>query len=254
LTPSALPTGDESATRAWEQFLQALVARYGSGGALDRTERRHRPIRSWQVWNEPNLTAFWGGLEPSPRGYVGLLRRSAEVISEVDPAATIVLAGLSPANRGIDPTEFLDGIYAEYARLGIEPDFDQLALHPYGRRLIDVREQVRRAIAVARAATGETPATIIAEVGWGSDDRGFHPLTGSERDQARRLRGVYRMFERRRIAWEIQSVLWYSWRDLPKQAPACSFCTMTGLLDSKGKPKQAWKAFKRVSQRGRGDR
>ena len=62
----------------YADFLRALVARYGPQGSLwaEHPEVAARPIRDWQIWNEPNLTRYW----TPPRGqgfarsYVKLLR------------------------------------------------------------------------------------------------------------------------------------------------------------------------------------
>src|SRR5688572_18068056 len=53
--------GDETSpprdARSYGRFLALLVARYGPGGTLwaEHPEVPARPIREWQVWNEPNL-------------------------------------------------------------------------------------------------------------------------------------------------------------------------------------------------------
>ena len=42
-------------------FATTLVARYGPGGELwrEHPEVAPRPVRAWQVWNEPNLAVYW---------------------------------------------------------------------------------------------------------------------------------------------------------------------------------------------------
>ena len=42
-------------------YAQALVSRYGSNGTLwaERPDVPRLPIRSWQIWNEPNLRVYW---------------------------------------------------------------------------------------------------------------------------------------------------------------------------------------------------
>ncbi|MGH2804302.1 MAG: hypothetical protein ACRDL4_14835, partial [Thermoleophilaceae bacterium] len=44
-------------------FARVLVRRYGPRGTLwsERPWLRKRPIRSWQIWNEPNLRQYWCG-------------------------------------------------------------------------------------------------------------------------------------------------------------------------------------------------
>ena len=50
----------------WRRFLTRLVERYGPGGAYwegkyepDHPGARAVPITAWQIWNEPNLRAFF---------------------------------------------------------------------------------------------------------------------------------------------------------------------------------------------------
>ena len=57
-------------SQAWQNFLKAAVARYGPGGTYwapggnyDQdygTSAAPLPIKSWQIWNEPNLKKFFG--------------------------------------------------------------------------------------------------------------------------------------------------------------------------------------------------
>ena len=56
-------------------FAAALVRRYGPGGEFWRRhpELPQLPIRSWQVWNEPNIPAYWPS-GPNPAEYAAMLR------------------------------------------------------------------------------------------------------------------------------------------------------------------------------------
>jgi hypothetical protein len=87
--------------RHYTRYLDALVRRYGPGGAFwgERPDLPARPIRHWQIWNEPNQPGFWhvkrGSKEGWWPGYVALLRASYETVKWADPGATVVLAGLS---------------------------------------------------------------------------------------------------------------------------------------------------------------
>ena len=57
------------------------VSRYGPGGLFWKLRPfvPDRPVRSWQIWNEPNLDKYW---EPAPsaEGYADLLILSADAI------------------------------------------------------------------------------------------------------------------------------------------------------------------------------
>ncbi|MDO9409426.1 cellulase family glycosylhydrolase [Patulibacter sp.] len=86
-------------------------------------------VGAYQVWNEPNLFAFWGG--PSdPAGYTELLKAVYPAVKAVAPSAAVVTAGASPATDGLLSTSavtYLEGIYAA----GGKGFFDHAAAHPY---------------------------------------------------------------------------------------------------------------------------
>ena len=71
--PAITPLGSKHARKAWKQFLQMAVKRYGPGGSywtlhykLDHPGKRAVPIKAWQVWNEPNLQSAMKPPEPAP--------------------------------------------------------------------------------------------------------------------------------------------------------------------------------------------
>jgi hypothetical protein len=94
---------------------------------------------AYEIWNEPNIDAEWGGLCPQPERYAGLLQASYARIKAADPNAT-VLAGavttvgqvrdrqLRPIACFVDDIEFIRRMYTAGAR----PYFDVLSDHPYG--------------------------------------------------------------------------------------------------------------------------
>ncbi len=74
-------------------YLAALVHRYGPHGSYWSTHGPARAIRMWQVWNEPNIEAYWP--QPFAKGYVALLRASHAAIKHADPGAKVVLGALT---------------------------------------------------------------------------------------------------------------------------------------------------------------
>lgn len=92
--------------------------------AVDRYED---DIHAWQVWNEPNHTAFWYPV-PDPVLYTQLLKQAYLAAKYADPKAVIVMGGL--ANEGalqVAPEMFLQTIYEEDGR----EYFDAVGRHPY---------------------------------------------------------------------------------------------------------------------------
>ena len=73
---------------AWQNFLKALVARYGPTGTYWPNAYRQQygagatplPIQSWQIWNEPNLKKFYVPVPGAPA-----IRPAGEVLTQRDP-------------------------------------------------------------------------------------------------------------------------------------------------------------------------
>jgi hypothetical protein len=86
-------------------------------------------VNAFEIWNEPNNEQFWTP-KPNVADYTTLLKGADTAIKAVDPSATVITAGLSPApNDGtnIAPVTFLQGIYAN----GGKDHFDAVGMHPY---------------------------------------------------------------------------------------------------------------------------
>ena len=93
--------------------------------------QRYPQVTTWEIWNEPNVAAFWYP-RPDPEGYTALLVRASAAIHAVDSNATIISGGLAPASNTangsqIDARTFLARVYD--ARGGRA--FDAVGLHPY---------------------------------------------------------------------------------------------------------------------------
>jgi len=202
-----------SSPEPYARFLAALARRYGPTGTLwtDVPPARRGPVRSWQVWNEPNLNIYWN--EPDfQTGYVPLLRATRDAVRAIDPAALIVTAGLT--NAGSSPAwTALRRIYDAGGR----GTFDVVALHPYTRNANGVRATVRSARNVTRArGQGKIPI-LLSEISFSSsggdspDKARFATWDTSERGQAERLRSTLKMVDRERRTLRISGVGWYTW-------------------------------------------
>lgn len=110
------------------RFLTAAVARYKPFG-----------IRTWEIWNEPNLAGFWPP-RPDPAAYAQVLKAGYAAIKAADPGATVLAGGLSPAPATgpagdmayYGAVDFLAQVYAA----GGKDSFDALAFHPYSYPLM----------------------------------------------------------------------------------------------------------------------
>ena len=76
-------------------YLTALIGRYGPHGSFWAANPSipRRPVREWQIWNEPNQDYYWR--QPFAAGYVALLRASHAAVRRADPGAKVVLGALT---------------------------------------------------------------------------------------------------------------------------------------------------------------
>jgi len=116
-TPDKNPPSDPD---DFARFVSTAAQRYGPQG-----------VTTWEIWNEPNVSAFWSP-RPSPIEYVTLLTRASAAIKAVEPHATIISGGLSPAadagnGSQLSPQTFLTRVYDA----GGGRAFDAVGLHPY---------------------------------------------------------------------------------------------------------------------------
>ena len=85
----------------YASFIAGLVERYGPSGSFwtENPTLPKRPLREWQIWNEPHLRSYWDAPEKSrwgyPAGYGKLLRSAYRAVKVRDPGAKVVLAGIT---------------------------------------------------------------------------------------------------------------------------------------------------------------
>src|SRR5262249_4372243 len=83
----------------------------------------------------------------------------------------------------------------------------------------------------------------ITEMGWGSqNDPNVVAFEQGMQGQARELGKAYRFLIRRRLALNLKSTYWFSWKDIQGD---CNFCDSVGLFhEGEGfKPRPGWRTF-----------
>jgi hypothetical protein len=244
--PAYPPLGGESDRTAWVRLLRALVHRYGPDGEFWRSRPEARPIRRWQLWNEPNFLLFWKP-RPSPQGYARLLSIGARAIRREDPHARIVLAAVAPVEAGPLPWVYLRRLYRTP---GVKRSFDVVGLHPYASSLRSLEYQIVQARAVMAAAGDRSTPMEVTEFGVASAGSAASPMIKSPMGQAAFLRRSYRYLLKHRRRWRLAGASWFTWRDGARSDPHCSFCQYSGLFALDGTPKPAWWAFRHAAIRG----
>lgn len=127
-------------------FAAQVAARYGTSGSFWRQNPnlpRYLPA-GIELWNEENLSGFWGRKTPSPTVYAAMVEAAYGRIKKADPAMTVLLGGLAPAGGYNDVTcngsthnghnstawngiNYLQALY----RNGLHGHFNAAAWHPY---------------------------------------------------------------------------------------------------------------------------
>ena len=255
--PARLPVRGAAAA-AWKSFLSEAASRYGPNGTFWASHPGVpvRPIRAWQIWNEPNFKFFVA--RPNPAEYGKLVKLSSNALKSVDPGAQVVLAGLFSQPKGgrymrvvggrkkvINRTNvnyfasyFLEQMYRTTP--GVKSKFTGYALHPYTgswRFLTPAVEEVRRVL----AANGDARKGLwITELGWSSGpprSDGSNSFAKGPGGQARELRLSFRLLKSKQRKWKIQRLYWFSVDDA---AGVCNFCDGSGLFGPGFTPKKSW--------------
>lgn len=238
--PAAPNTSPPKDPAAMGRFAAVLVRRYGPRGTLWREHPRlpRVPIRDWQVWNEPNLPAYWGG-HPDAAAYVRLLRAVGRAIKVADPSAEVVAAGLPNSRIGVPFEAYARAMF----RAGAASALDVFALHPYAVDAAGVLGAVQKARALLDSQ-GETRARIwVTELGWASGGPAS-AFTVGEQGQAERIRTTFKELAARRRQLGVRGIVYFQWRDAPPPPGLGDFFGYhTGLLAADGRRKPAYAAF-----------
>jgi hypothetical protein len=255
--PAHLPSSGTAAS-GWQSLLTQAVERYGPNGAFWATHPSVpvRPVRTWQIWNEPNFKFFV--TKPNPVEYGKLVKLSSTAVKTVDPGAKIVLAGLFAQPKGgrhlqlVGKKKKLVGgtntnFYASYfleqmykSSPGIKSSFNGVALHPYTGSYQYLTPEIEEVRAALSANHDAAKGLWITELGWSSgppQSDGSNSFAKGPNGQAAQLKGSFRLLSAKQVKWHIQRVYWFSVDDA---ADVCNFCDGSGLFGPGFKPKKSW--------------
>jgi hypothetical protein len=203
------------------RFISLVAARYR--GLVD----------AYEIWNEPDISAFWNG-GPNPYAYTALLKAGYAAVKAEDPRALVVSGGLS-----WDYDKFLSAMYAA----GAKGSFDVLALHPYATRSLSAWVSSIRLARRTELANGDTRPIWLTEFGFNTSvDPSAWQRGVTEAQQAQLVTDAYRLLEGESY---VQVAFYYSLRnnwwshDDPRSMDACF-----GLLRTDFSPKPAYAAFR----------
>jgi hypothetical protein len=196
--------------REYAAYLRALIARYGPRGSFWAAHRhlRKRPIRAWQIWNEPSADYQWTipqGQDWAP-GYGALLRASYRTIKHADRGAQVVLGGLPNFSY-----QDLDHLYSAGHVRGF---FDVGALHPFTAARHGVLTLAERFRAVMRRHGDGRKPIWVTELGLPASkghSQDGSPLQTDDAGMARFLRQSYEDLIANRRKVGVGRAYWFTW-------------------------------------------
>jgi hypothetical protein len=197
-------------------YLRALIERYGPKGTFwaEHPELPRRPVRAWQIWNEPHLDIWWNTDGRSPnawaREYAALLKAVKPVVRAADPGATIVLSALA------------DYAWRHMARLNkfnISRYYDVAAINLFTAAPKNVVRGVRMVRRVMRRGGAARKPIWLTEATWpAGKGRVARPAASwqlawytTDKGMAQRLRAFYKLAIKERRKLRLGKVVWYTW-------------------------------------------
>ena len=192
-------------------YVTALVTRYGENGTFwdERPDLPRRPVRTWQIWNEPDMEYQWVPRKNWQQDYGALLRKSREAIRTADPGARVVLAGLTNFSWR--------SLRSLYANGGIKGLFDVVALNAYTRETDNLIEIVRRGRKVMQARGDRKLPIRVTEFGASASQgrikvgRDRDHLQTTDRKLAKLVLRAYEALAANRRKLRIEAAYWYTW-------------------------------------------
>ncbi len=229
-------------TKDFARFARAAVRRYGPRGSYWRTHPYvpRKPIRAWQIWNEPNLPVFWQP-DPDARGYVKLLRAASKAIHKADKKATVVAAGLPESRQGVPQLDYLKAMY----RARLKGAADALAMHAYAPDAPGVIALVSR-FRSAMTARRDKASLWVTEFGW-ADGGSASLFTVDSKLQAQLLSQAVRGLRALARPLGLGGLFVFRWRDPSERELDLDIWPYhAGLVRAGGKRKPALKAVRKA--------
>jgi polysaccharide biosynthesis protein PslG len=251
-------------TGNYTSYLRKLIDRYGAKGKfwLLNPLLPKRPLREWQIWNEPEIafhwyrrpfTRKWGPADA--REYVALLKASYRTIKSADPGAKVVLAALS-----IDSWRSLDKLY-RWGNLG--KSFDVAALQGYAGKPEFIPTLLKRFRDVLNSHGATKVPMYLTEITWPAAKGKANPryTTGymsgfltTQSGAAQRLAKAYKILSAKnlRTKYKLQRAYWYIGATSYKGRNEFDYSGLLKFTHSKVTPVPAYTAYQKAARAAEG--
>ncbi len=150
---SDVPGPDKSInpSNPWARFVYQAVSRYRPGGVAGTQ------VRFWEIWNEPDLCAFWSG---TPQDYARLLKVAYLAARHADPEAYIIWGGLAHFENGQWLYDMLEALFADPMAQEFDGFFDAAGSHHYSLSYLGYQYTAKVRAALARYGAEDKPIWI----------------------------------------------------------------------------------------------
>ena len=196
------------------RFLTALVRRYGPKGSFWKKNKKipKKPIRAWQIWNEPSGYCGFGdqayGYRLPGSGlpfYVQLLKTSRAALRKADKGSKVVAAGFFGRSW--------NSVFQLF-KAGGGKYVDVVAMHPYDVTVDKVIGNIKKVRAVMDSNGGKNKPIMVTEFGWMSAQGqiGDYPFTlwdRTEQGQGQMLQDAYSRLYKMRNSLKLKALFWY---------------------------------------------
>ena len=193
---------------SYGRFLRALIGRYGPNGSFwaANPSVTKRPLRNFQIWNEPSLPRYFPVKSWAP-AYAKLLRASYTAVKAADRGATVITAGLPNFSWRDYATLFKGGVKGHGY-------FDAVAVHPF-TGTADGSVKILSLVRAVLDANGARSAPLwVTEISWpsgrGKADANQNWLT-TEAGEALKVDQVYRAYAKSAKRLKLARAYWYNW-------------------------------------------
>jgi hypothetical protein len=237
----------------YTSYITELIRRYGPRGRFwrEHPELPRRPVREWQIWNEPHLDSFW--FTPGDdwaTGYVGLLQASYRAVKAADRGARVVAGAL-----GNFAWENLQALYDA----GGKGFFDVAAINFFTARPHNVLLALRLFRGVLDSAGERRKPIWLTEVSWPAAKGRFpppldwmHEWVTTDRGMARRLRAAYLLLVRSRRLVGLARVYWYTWGSSYQPGNVFHYGGLVRFDGRRFHPKPAMRTYCALARRHQG--
>ena len=237
--------------------LTSLIGRYGPAGTywVDHPELPRRPVRHWQIWNEPHLNIWWNTEGRSrhawAREYAELLKAAKAAIDRADPGATVVLAALADyAWRHLDRLN----------RFKIGRHYDVAGINLFTARPAFVMKGVRFFRRAMRRGGAARKPVWLTEATWpAGKGRVARPQAAWQRawyttdaGMADRVRGIYALAAKNRRKLRIGRVVWYTWSSAYAEDGLFDYAGLNRFSGGEYEPRPALSAYAASARRHQG--